>query len=295
MNFRTDLAVEATAHLHDNLPNGVQVRNTTEDSIAISSVIIETEEAAKALGKEIGQYITITVDPFYAAARYSQQEIEVIAKQISLLVKGRTPALVIGLGNEQITPDAIGPLTIEQILATRHISPELAKQSGLEMLRPVCALAPGVLGQTGIESAEIIKALVDRIHPGVVIVIDAFAARESNRVGSTVQISDSGISPGSGVLNTRAQISEKSLGVPVIAIGVPTVIDATTLASDLLRHTPDKAEAFANQYEAQGHPMMVTPKEIDLLVEKAAQILSMSINRALQPDLSVEDITYLVN
>ena len=197
--------------------------------------------------------------------------------------------LVVGLGNAQITPDALGPLTVRQILATRHIPAQLAEQTGLSGLRPVAAIAPGVLGQTGIETGEIILSIVRDLSPAAVVAVDALAAGSPERLGCTIQLSDSGISPGSGVLNARKELSRQSLGVPVLSLGIPTVVDGGTLVCGLLgcedeSRVPEEARA-----------MMVTPRDVDALIERGAKHLSLALNAALQPQLSLEEISYLVS
>ena len=189
--------------------------------------------------------------------------------------------LVAGIGNKDITPDALGPRCAEGIFSTRHITSELAEEIGLDFLNPVCSLATGVLGQTGIETGEIIKSVADAIKPKAVIVIDALAAAGLERLGRTVQITDTGITPGSGVGNKRAEISKNTLGVPVIAIGVPTVVDAVTLARAM---TGNKTATESS--EAQN--MMVTPREIDVMIERAAKLISLCVNCALQPETDPE-------
>ena len=198
-------------------------------------------------------------------------------------------SLVVGLGNAQITPDALGPLTVRQILATRHIPAQLAEQTGLSGLRPVAAIAPGVLGQTGIETGEIILSIVRDLSPAAVVAVDALAAGSPERLGCTIQLSDSGISPGSGVLNARKELSRQSLGVPVLSLGIPTVVDGGTLVCGLLgcedeSRVPEEARA-----------MMVTPRDVDALIERGAKHLSLALNAALQPQLSLEEISYLVS
>lgn len=181
--------------------------------------------------------------------------------------------LVAGLGNVSITPDALGPAAARQILATRHVGEETAAALGIRSFRPVSVLAPGVLGQTGMETCEILAALVRETKPAALIAIDALAAGDPERVGTTVQICDSGISPGSGVSNRRKELSRRTLGIPVIAIGVPTVVDYPR--------------------ENDPEPMMVTPREIDTVIENAARTIAMAVNCALQPELSLEDLMAL--
>lgn len=286
MNFRSDLALEQAQHLKKNLPNSVRVLNRTEGNVTITAVQITDEAARQAMGREIGSYITVALTPFYQGG-VTDEEIEAVATELSLLLPKEGAVLIAGLGNIHITPDALGPRTVDLILATRHISGELAKSGGLEGLRPVAAIAPGVLGQTGIETSEIISAIVARIKPAAVLAIDALCAKDCDRLGSTIQISNTGISPGSGVMNHRPELSFATLGVPVISMGVPTVVDAETLLEEATGEQCSESPAARR--------MMVTPREIDLLIERASKVLSLSINKALQPNISLSDITYLVS
>ncbi len=212
-----------------------------------------------------------------------------LAEELRRMLPPEGMVLVVGLGNAQITPDALGPLTVRQILATRHIPAQLAEQTGLSGLRPVAAIAPGVLGQTGIETGEIILSIVRDLSPAAVVAVDALAAGSPERLGCTIQLSDSGISPGSGVLNARKELSRQSLGVPVLSLGIPTVVDGGTLVCGLLgcedeSRVPEEARA-----------MMVTPRDVDALIERGAKHLSLALNAALQPQLSLEEISYLVS
>lgn len=191
--------------------------------------------------------------------------------------------LIAGLGNTDITPDAVGPLTVKHILATRHISGQFAENIGLKGLKSVSVIAPGVLGQTGIETTELIKGAIAAVKPDAVIVIDALAAMSAERLFKTVQLCDTGISPGSGVKNARREISGKTLGIPVIAIGVPTVTDADSLAYELTGKEPEKS-----------CDMFVTPKEVDLLCDRISEILSSALNRFLQPEIEEDIISQLV-
>ena len=220
-----------------------------------------------------------------------------LSEELSSLIPKEGTVLVVGLGNEKITPDALGPRCVSLILATRHISEEFAKAIGFEKLRSVAAIVPGVLGTTGIETAESIEGIAERIKPSCVIVIDALAARSTERLGTTVQITDAGVSPGSGVGNKRSRIDRKSMGVPVIAIGVPTVVDATTVAHDALQNagmSEAETEKLLKKRE-ENELMMVTPKEIDNVIDRAATLVAMSINSALQPDIPPEDILAIVS
>ena len=201
--------------------------------------------------------------------------------------------LIAGIGNETITPDALGPKSADNILATRHITGELKRSLGLSGLRSVAVLAPGVLGQTGIETGELIKSVVESIKPSAVIVIDALASRSLSRLGCTIQISDAGISPGSGVGNHRLSLNKETMGIPVIGIGVPTVVDAQTLALELI---PEAKLSYQQKglVSPRGEQMIVTPREIDLLIERASRLVGMSLNCALHKGLSVEDFCLLL-
>ena len=195
-----------------------------------------------------------------------------------------------GLGNTKITPDALGPKCASMIFATRHITGELLKSTGLSDLRCVSAFSTGVLGETGAESVEMIKGVVQMIKPDFVITVDALAARNVERLGTTVQMCNTGIVPGSGVGNARQEISEKTVGVPVISIGVPTVVDAATLVLDCGGCRGDEEEL----YEQTGN-MMVTPREIDLMIERASKLTALAVNCALQPGISPEDMLILTS
>lgn len=289
---RTDLALERREENAQDCP-GTRCEERRAGKVKITQIKIINDEGARAMGKPVGSYITLEVPPFSADAELFDGRIEVIAKELSALLPESGSVLVVGLGNHQITPDALGPKTLETVLATRHLSGELLKSVGMPELRSVCAVAPGVLGQTGMETGEIIEGLVERLHPAAVIAIDALASCNLSRLGCTVQISDAGIEPGAGVGNRRKEISRATLGVPVIAVGVPTVVDALTLAADLLQKKRDFA--VRSEIEPRGMPMMVTPREIDLLVQRAAKLLALGINCALQPSLSPEDILSLVS
>lgn len=286
MAIRTDLAVEAVEFAGENLPQGVLQQVKEQGSIKITRVEVKEEAAAQSLGKPAGIYTTIEVASFEHTAQNLSEEVEAIAGEIRALLPQEGPVLVVGLGNNDITPDAIGPKTVAQTLATRHIPSEVAAQSGLGSLRAAAALAPGVLGQTGIETSEIIASLVKQISPAAVVVIDALASKSLDRLGKTVQISNTGIAPGAGVQNRRKEISSQSLGVPVIAVGVPTVVDMATITEEL---------SGARPHSPESENMMVTPRDIDVIVEKSAKTLSMAINKALQPGLSVSDLTALVS
>lgn len=282
MNARTDLAIEKDSFISGDRPKGIRRKIFETEKTKVTKISVLDKEAAEAMGKPVGEYITVELDEFSYDTELLDDRMKSISTQISsLLPKGDGTVLVAGIGNKDITPDALGPRCAEGIFSTRHITSELAEEIGLDFLNPVCSLATGVLGQTGIETGEIIKSVADAIKPKAVIVIDALAAAGLERLGRTVQITDTGITPGSGVGNKRAEISKNTLGVPVIAIGVPTVVDAVTLAKDM---TGNKTATES----AEAQNMMVTPREIDVMIERAAKLISLCVNCALQPEIDPE-------
>lgn len=284
MSIRTDLAVEMIDEDAASLPKGIKRKLRKSSACSITEIIVTDEVAGLRIGKPRGRYITIETDRLSASPQDFDEQVYNIADEIaSLKGEGRKTALIAGLGNSDITPDALGPLVISQIIATRHLHDELPEGHELRRLNKVSAIAPGVLGQTGIEAAEIIRSLCNEVKPDFVIVIDALACSDISRLGSTIQLSNSGISPGSGVQNRRKELSEATLGVPVIAIGVPTVVDMHTIVENITGNPPDKH--LPN--------MMVTPRDVDKLIERTARLLAFSINKAVQPDLTIEDITAL--
>lgn len=269
---------------------GMDFREYRENDMKISRLTVKNLRAKQILGKEIGTYITIELPSLTDNFRETDDKVKTIGKEIRRLLPVNGLLLVAGLGNENITPDSLGPKTGGRVLATRHISGELARSSGLDRLRPVAVINTGVTGQTGIETGEYILSVVKRIKPNAVVAIDALASRRIERLGRTVQISDAGISPGAGVGNHRTRINQETLGVPVIAIGVPTVVDARTFADDLLG-ADDMRRGFSY---AQSQPMIVIPREIDLLTERASRLLGFSLNAAMQNSFELKDLMSLM-
>lgn len=286
MVFRSDLALEQREALAASAAAGVHTDEKTVDGVRVSTVRVLDDTGAQTIGKPVGTYVTLETAGAFKPSGTTETLQSLLSDSLSHMLPQTGPVLVVGLGNDAITPDALGPRTISHIFATRHIKKELAASLGLGSLRAVAAVAPGVLGRTGVETAELLRALTKQLSPAALLVIDALAARQLSRVGSTVQLTDSGISPGSGVGNRRAEISLRTLGVPVVAVGVPTVVDADTMARDLTGLAPDEQHLAAQR-------MMVTPKEIDLLIDRAASLLSDAINRALQPALSLQELQIL--
>lgn len=294
MELRTDLALEARELAGENI-HGVDYTVQQKDAIEIEKMVIKTERAGQLLKKPKGTYITIELPPLTNDFQDTDKRLVAIGEEIRSLLPYNGLVLVAGLGNIDITPDALGPKTMSGVLATRHISGEIAKSTGLDKLRPVAVLKTGVTGQTGIETGEHLLSVVKRIRPSAVIVVDALASRRLERLGCTLQISNTGISPGAGVGNHRTKITEETMGVPVIALGVPTVVDAVTLASDLLSVEQESDSVkIRERVSPKGRMMVVTPKEIDLLVERAAKLISLSINFALQKDFDIADLVALL-
>lgn len=287
MDVRTDLALEKREFLGLEEPEGVECRSFGEGETFFTEIKILNEKGSEALGKPMGTYITAEIPRLMKNPVTDEELIDSIADQLSSLIPHEGTVLVVGLGNTDITPDAVGPRAVSNVLATRHIDDELAKEVGLEGLRSVAGFVPGVLGRTGLEAAESVKGLVKAILPCAVIAVDALAARKLSRLGKTVQISDIGIIPGSGVGNARKGITKETLGVPVISVGIPTVVDVGTLVRDLTGSDQKISEG-------EERDMIITPREIDLVIERASELIGMSINRALQPEISVEEMLMLV-
>ena len=289
MDFRTDLAVEQremTAKHSDN----VAVRQYARQNANVTEIEILNDEGAQELGKPKGKYITMEIPAFSHDSELLDGRLTAMTESIrTLLPDADGPVLVAGLGNEDVTPDALGPRTAHGIFATRHIDRALASELGFGELRDVCAITFGVLGQTGMETAETIRGIVNTIHPAAVITVDALAARSLQRLGKTVQLTDTGITPGSGVGNSRARLDKETLGVPVIAIGVPTVVDAVTLVRDFTSE-----HKMAKEKEDEAKAMMVCPREIDVTIRRAARFLALSLNCALQPSISPDILLTIV-
>lgn len=295
MNFRTDLALERHESIAEEEIKGVDFSVSEEDSVKISHITVLDEEGEKSLGKRRGRYITAEMPSLKKVSESLDSWSGIISAEIRRLLPDKGTVLVAGLGNKDITPDALGPECISQLLATRHIKSEVGMPEYLTELRSVAGIVPGVLGNTGIETAEILKGIVRQIEPCAVIVVDALAARSLERLGNTVQMCDTGVSPGSGVGNRRKSIDREFLGVPVIAVGMPTVVDGVTVALDLMEKGGINLEKSKKEKILSGEKgMMVTPKEIDLVIKRAAKLLSLSINRALQPGMDSEDILAIV-
>ena len=289
MAFRTDLAVEAIEN-HKTaaaLPH-VRQSDRTLEGFAVHEVRILSEDAVREIGKPQGRYLTLELD---ALIRREEDAFPRACKALSTLLRellphpNDGPVLIAGLGNRMITPDAIGPQTADHVIATRHLvaqSPAIFAD-----WRPVSALAPGVLGQTGVETGEVICGVLDRVRPAVVIAVDALAAGRLSRLLRTVQLADTGITPGAGVGNARAALNEETLGVPVIAVGVPTVVDGATLAHDI---SSQLGQPACEALDDLSQPVMITTRDIDHEVADISRMIGYAVNMALHPHLSVADI-----
>ncbi len=289
MQIRTDLALEQRELMAGKATDNVQVRKRRHGAAEITEVEVCNAAGEKELGKPQGKYITVEIPEFAHDSELLDGRLTAMTETLCSLLPKDGAVLVAGLGNPDITPDALGPRTARGVFATRHIDKTLAQSLGFSELREVCAVSFGVLGQTGMETAEALRGMVGTVHPRAVITVDALASRSLSRLGKTVQLTDTGITPGSGIGNSRARIDRETLGVPVIAVGVPTVVDAATLIHDFTDgHAPHEA------YAKEADTMMVTPREVDTLVRRASRFLSLAINCALQPALEPEMLLNIV-
>ncbi len=317
VNFRTDMADERVDEYKrvNNLTylDGVEVIQNEKNNITTTVVKITNENGEKSLSKKIGDYITIeTKDIKYLEDKEENELVKIVSDELKNLIKGKEKSnekssiLIVGLGNEYITPDALGPKVVKNINITRHVL-NIAGDIANSNQRSVCAIMPGVLGTTGIETFEIVKSVVDRIKPDIVIAIDSLASSSMHRIGNTIQLSDTGITPGAGVRNKREGLNYESLNVPVIALGVPTVVDFVTLTNEAIDKMIDKTAneieefedvdsdqlksivGFLNQktrYDMVANLLnsdsyIFTPKEVDELIDVTSSIIGKSINLAL--------------
>lgn len=317
VNFRTDMADERVDEYKrvNNLTylDGVEVIQNEKNNITTTVVKITNENGEKSLSKKIGDYITIeTKDIKYLEDKEENELVKIVSDELKNLIKGKEKSnekssiLIVGLGNEYITPDALGPKVVKNINITRHVL-NIAGDIANSNQRSVCAIMPGVLGTTGIETFEIVKSVVDRIKPDIVIAIDSLASSSMHRIGNTIQLSDTGITPGVGVRNKREGLNYESLNVPVIALGVPTVVDFVTLTNEAIDKMIDKTANEIEEFEDVDNDQLknivgflnqktrydmvanllnsdsyiFTPKEVDELIDVTSSIIGKSINLAL--------------
>lgn len=314
--IRTDLALEAKEmvdenraerlHEKDALPKGMSVKTRETKYIVITEIEIKSEEAEKKIGKKCGKYITLEMKNPRMDTKEMQSDAAIsLSSEISKFIDGlnvqNPEILIVGLGNRNITADSLGPKVADKIVVTRHV-----KNTNLEIdnrLGSVSAVSPGVMGITGIETSEIVNSLKDCINPNIIFVIDALASRSLSRVNATIQISDTGIVPGSGVGNHRMELSKEVLGIPVIAIGVPTVVDANTLVQDILSQGEYKCfddSKKGNESDGEVHDftidnMVVTPKNIDIAIERISDVIASGLNVATHRGFKIDEINeYLI-
>ncbi len=319
--IRTDLALEThemlKAERDESELDGVSVdvESMYEGEIKVTWVNIKNKNGEETMGKPKGNYITIESDLMKINDVYAQEEIIKVMSDILVKLhklKKNSNCLIIGLGNWNVTPDALGPKVVSKVLVTRHIKDGISEEIKKDV-RDVSAMSPGVMGITGIETAEIVKGIVDRVKPDIVFAIDALASRKTARINSTIQICDTGISPGAGLGNNRKMLNKEFLGVDVIGIGVPTVVDAATLVNDtmdmILSSMKTQCEKGSEFYEMltgleseekysmikellypYAANMFVTPKEVDETIERLANIIANSLNISLHPGIDKNDI-----
>ena len=320
VNIYTDLAIESREMIpQEEELDGVKITVDEKDDsgITVTWVEVNNEEGALRLNKPIGNYITIESEAMKETHLEIHEEIaQILAGTLNRLHKlgPDSVILVIGLGNWQVTPDALGPRVVSKVLVTRHISGTGEIPAEVEgKVRSVCAISPGVMGLTGIETAEIVRGIASRVKPDLLVAVDALAARKTNRINATIQISDTGVNPGAGLGNKRMAINSETIGVPVIAMGVPTVVDAATLVNDTMDkilssmiHEAPQGSGFyemlmnladeekyhlikeiLNPYSGN---MFVTPKDVDAVMDRLSNIIANSLNMALHPGITAEDM-----
>ncbi|OWZ83131.1 GPR endopeptidase [Natranaerobius trueperi] len=327
-NIRTDLAIEAKEMIapqqEKDIP-GVESSSYEEEGVSIDHISITTPQAERAMNKTMGNYVNIEAPGLREKNTDLQDEVSnIVARELQKIAKfdDNTELLVVGLGNWNVTPDAIGPKVVEDLVITRHLKRLVPEKLG-PGFRSMAGVAPGVMGITGVETGEIIKGIVEQVKPNMILAIDALAARNLERLNTTVQIADNGIHPGSGVGNKRMGITEDSMGVPVVAMGIPTVLDATTLVSNTMELVNNNAQnqpqspqnnpsrgvdpsqintgqgglgkpnkQVINQalspFSGEGQTLMVTPKEVDRFVDDISEVLAGGINVAVHPRVAEE-------
>lgn len=270
---RTDLALESVQAARSGAEagtiSGVRSRERTREGYAVTDIRVEDEDGAQALGKPVGRYVTVDLGPYFRReADYFDRGVRCLAGELAALLP-EGPVLAAGLGNRAMTCDAVGPASIDNLLVTRHMIRAMPRQ--FADFRPVAAVCPGVLARTGLEALELVRGAVERVRPAAVIAVDALAARDSARLCATVQLSDTGLVPGSGVGNRRSALDRGTLGVPVIAVGIPTVVDADLRAG-----------------------LFLTPRDIDQRIRELGRLLGYGITLTLQPSLTAADVTALL-
>lgn len=294
MCVRTDMAVELVKDA-GNIDGIKNEFSENESGIEISRINVFSKSAAEKLGKPIGNYITMDMGNIASLLPEERRLLsDTCAKEVSKLIGDKKSVLIVGLGNRMITPDSLGPKCSDKIFVTRHIK-EYIPEAIDERSASVAAIAPGVLGMTGIESEEVILSLLEKLNAEALVAIDSLAAREIRRIGASIQITDTGIQPGAGVGNKRARITDRTVGVPVIAVGVPTVAYASTVARDYFFNAAElvSKECFKELESSLINlpsELIITPTDIDKLTDNAARVIADALNIAINPHVPYEDI-----
>ena len=280
---RTDLALERLEDLDAEAIPGVESRVWRQSPLSIHRIRITDSRGEEALGRPRGEYVTAQMEPeALSDSQWIWRSALVLASLLRPMLPTKGTVLVAGLGNRAVTPDALGPQTLEHLIVTRHLIEAMPGEFG--GMRPVCALSAGVLGTTGIETAEILRGAAERVQPAAIVAVDAMASRSLERLCRTFQLSDTGIAPGSGACNPRQELNRHTMGVPVIALGVPTVVEARTLALDLV------PGGRLDEKSIPDAGMLVSPKDIDLQVSKCARVLGFALNLALQGQMTAVEM-----
>ena len=297
-----DLAIEAheAVSAKKDEVNGISVEHeNANDGITITRVIVKDKNGERNIGKPVGRYITIEMPPeFYGQQTVYEKMCKICADELKSMVdkiiSKNDTVLAVGLGNSSITADSLGPKVISSLMITRHLKEYIPKEID-ESIRPVCAISPGVLGTTGIETEEIVKSIAEKIKPKLVIVIDALCSGNIKRINSTIQLTDTGITPGGGVGNKRKTINKNTLDIPVIAIGVPTVVDAATIANEgvnfvLNKDTSDEHDEISAALNERFGNLIVTPKDVESATDNIASVIANGINISLHKGITLSDI-----
>lgn len=295
----------------------IDFKQIEESDIKISKIRVKNKRGEELLGKKIGYYSTLELPKLTYYDVNIMDKISLIFGEVLkefIQMDSNKTALVVGLGNWNVTPDSLGPKVISKLFVTRHLK-EFIPKSMSEEMSSVCALSPGVLGITGIETSEIVKSIVDKIKPDYVICVDSLAARKVSRLNTTIQVGSTGINPGAGINNHRTHLNEETLGVPVIGIGIPTVVDALTIVSDSvdcilnsiiknideeyleknILNSRQKMDIIRRNLASSMREMVVTPKDVDSVIESMSKMIAMGINIALHPNLDMDNLNKFIN
>ena len=311
-NLNVDLAVEARDLIRgttDREIQGVEEKVENLEQVKITTIIIKNEQAAQTMGRPVGTYVTIESPPLKINDPYVKEDIiKGMSKSMPALLNNalqpKDVVLLVGLGNWRATADSLGPKFIEYSPITRHYY-QYAPDALVEGMRPTCGIAPGVLGVTGLETFDVVKGVVDRVKPAVLVVVDALAAQNVDRIGTTIQMGNTGIQPGGGIGNARQALTQQLLGVPVIAIGCPTIVNAAVITNQAIQKFCSSSGAVFNELTATnavkdilsyfGGSLTVTPKEIDDIIENSSRIIAMGVATSLFPDVSIEQLELYAN